>query len=90
MFCEDIEGIIRSFDSVEDCCLAEVTNGEKHEIICVVSGENLDKNKILRRIRSMVPLGIRIDRIELCEKTKFPYTHTLKADRRLIRNRYSR
>lgn len=84
VFCEDVEFILNSLEQVEDSCVVEIRNGKEHEVVCLVRGIG-NTQDILDAVRMRLPFGVRIDRVQRCGAEQFPYTHTMKPDRKLVR-----
>jgi long-chain acyl-CoA synthetase len=87
IFCEDVEYIASQVPGVEDACAVEVASSAGVTVHCAVKGDSAlraREDEVMRMINSKLPLGIRLDKVIALERERFPYTHTLKPDRKAI------
>jgi acyl-CoA synthetase (AMP-forming)/AMP-acid ligase II len=87
VFCEDVEYIASKISGVEDCCAVGVETSSGIQLHCVIKGDaNLlgREQAIKEAINKGLPFGVRLDKVVCVGRDDFPYTHTLKPDRRRI------
>ncbi len=87
IFCEDIEHIANQIPDVEDSCVVEIFSPNGITLHCAVKGGPAlsgRESEITENINAQLPFGIRLERVVLFEREEFPYTHTLKPNRKAI------
>jgi long-chain acyl-CoA synthetase len=83
IFAEDLEFIIQRATGVDEVCIVHKINNGVPAIYCALRSETLlqIESDILH---SKLPNGIKIESLKMFSVKDFPYTHTLKPDRRKI------
>lgn len=87
VFCEDVEYIANKISSIEDCCVVGVETASGIQLHCVIKGEQglrVQEESIKHAINKSLPFGVRLEKVVSVSRDDFPYTHTLKPDRRRI------
>lgn len=83
IFAEDLEQLIFDITQVEEVCIVHYETQDGPVVFCALKSDYFD-NYDIALIHEKLPRHVRLSRVKVFDKKTFPYTHTLKPNRKAI------
>jgi long-chain acyl-CoA synthetase len=85
IFSEDVEYLAKQISGVEDACLIDIGKTEPTPVL-VLAGKSINLKNVENRLIEKLPFFVKINKILLYQEESLPKTHTLKTNRKEIRD----
>jgi long-chain acyl-CoA synthetase len=88
IFAEDVENIFQKITQCEDVCA--VWTEENNQLICALPSSfesDMSFDEIKNKVNKHLPSGVKVQDIIMLDKKSYIYTHTLKPNRKKIKER---